>query len=122
MALHVREELPIELVDVPGRDVQGAAQGAHPMWARASRSHPPPMSRFLLQHHHEPHECGVVFTSFKGHHSPLRHQPTLTSCRSGGHEVWWTVDAASEQEALRLLPEYVAQRTTATPVSQVEIP
>ncbi|MET0939158.1 MAG: hypothetical protein ABWY51_08050 [Gaiellaceae bacterium] len=80
------------------------------------------MSRYLLRHHHAPTECGIVFTSFKGHQSPLRHQPTLTSCRSGGHEVWWTVDAASELEALRLLPRYIAERTTVTRVSQVEIP
>ena len=64
----------------------------------------------------------MVFTSFKGHQSPLRHQMTLTSCRSGGHQVWWTVDAASEQGALRLLPHYVAERTAATRVSPVEIP
>jgi hypothetical protein len=80
------------------------------------------MTRYLLQHQHEPHECGVVFTSFKGHESPLRHQPTLASCRSGGHAIWWTVDAASEADALGLLPHYVAQRTTATRVSEVEIP
>jgi hypothetical protein len=80
------------------------------------------MTRYLLQHQHEPHECGVVFTSFKGHESPLRHQPTLASCRSGGHAIWWTVDAASEADALGLLPHYVAQRTTATRVTEVEIP
>ena len=80
------------------------------------------MSCFLLQHHHTPAECGVVFTSFRGYQSPLRHQMTVSSCRSGGHEVWWTVDAASENEALRLLPQYVAERTTVTRVSQVEIP
>jgi hypothetical protein len=32
------------------------------------------------------------------------------------------VDAATETEALGLLPFYVAQRTTATRVSEVEIP
>ena len=80
------------------------------------------MSRYLLQHHHAPDECGVVFTSFKGHHSPLRHQMTLASCRSGGHEVWWTVEAAGEQEALGLLPRYVAARTAVTRVNEVEIP
>jgi hypothetical protein len=80
------------------------------------------MSRYLLQHQHEPRECGVVFASFKGHQSPLRHQPTLASCRSGGHAIWWTVDAATADEALRLLPSYVAQRTTVSPVSEVEIP
>ncbi len=38
-------------------------------------------------------ECGVVFASFKGHESPLRHRATLASCRSGGHAIWWTVEA-----------------------------
>jgi len=80
------------------------------------------MSRYLLQHRHTPDECGVVFASFKGHVSSLRHQLTLASCRSGGHEVWWTVDAGSPQEALLLLPRYVAIRTTVKRVSQVEIP
>lgn len=80
------------------------------------------MSRYLLQHRHEPHECGVVFAAFKGHSSPLRHNPTLGSCRSGGHAIWWTVDADTEEEALELLPYYVAERTTVSRVSEVEIP
>jgi hypothetical protein len=80
------------------------------------------MSRYILQHRHEPRECGVVFASFKGHKTPLRHQPTLASCRSGGHAIWWTVEATSEADALALLPSYVAARTTVTPVSEVEIP
>ncbi len=80
------------------------------------------MSRYLLQHRHLPRECGVVFTSFKGHESPLRHRATLASCRSGGHAIWWTVEAASEQDALGLLPPYVAERTTIARVSEVEIP
>ena len=80
------------------------------------------MSRYLLQHRHEPQECGVVFTSFKGHASPLRHRRTLASCRSGGHAIWWTVEAESEDDALRLLPYYVAKRTTIARVSEVEIP
>jgi hypothetical protein len=80
------------------------------------------MTYYLLHHRHEPQECGVVFASFKGLQSPLRHQSTLASCRSGGHEIWWTVDAANEEDALALLPPYVAARTTATPVSEVPIP
>ena len=80
------------------------------------------MSRYLLQHRHEPHECGVVFAAFKGLESPLRHRPTLASCRSGGHAIWWTVDADTEEEALGLLPYYVAERTTVNRVSEVEIP
>jgi hypothetical protein len=77
---------------------------------------------YLLQHRHEAQECGVAFASFKGHESPLRHEATIGSCRSGGHELWWTVEAASEAEALALLPHFVAERTTATRVSELGIP
>ncbi|HEU5212757.1 MAG TPA: hypothetical protein VFU10_08310 [Gaiellaceae bacterium] len=80
------------------------------------------MSRYLLEHHHAPRECGVVFASFKGHTSPLRHRATLASCRSGGHAIWWTVEAESEADALALLPAYVAKRTSIARVSEVEIP
>jgi hypothetical protein len=78
--------------------------------------------RYLLQHRHEPKECGVVFAAFKGHESPLRHRPTVASCRSGGHAIWWTVDADDESEALALLPPYVARRTAVARVSEVNIP
>ena len=80
------------------------------------------MTRYLLHHSHEPNECGVVFASFRGHGSPLRHQPTLASCRSGGHAIWWTVEAETEQDALRLLPAYVAKRTAVSQVDEIEIP
>jgi hypothetical protein len=92
------------------------------MSAQARSGKLAPMPCYLLQHRHEPDECGVVFASFKGHESPLRHQATLASCRSGGHAIWWTVEAASEEDALRLLPSYIAERTTVARVSEVEIP
>lgn len=80
------------------------------------------MTRYVLEHHHRPEECEVVFASFKGHASPLRHQKTLASCPSGGHAIWWTVDADGELEALQLLPVYVAERTVVARVSEVLIP
>jgi hypothetical protein len=80
------------------------------------------MPRFLLHHRHEPRECGVVFASFRGYASPLRHAATQASCFSGGHAIWWTVEAPSEYDALALLPVYVAERTTAIPVHEVRIP
>ena len=80
------------------------------------------MVTYVLHHRHDAPECGVVFASFKGHESPLRHRPTLASCDTGGHAIWWTVKAASEEDALGLLPFYVAERTTATRVSEVRIP
>ncbi len=80
------------------------------------------MPRYLVQHRHEPHECGIAFASFKGHESPLRHRGATASCRSGGHAIWWTVDAATEEQALALLPFFIAERSTVTRVSEVEIP
>ena len=81
-----------------------------------------PMSFFLIQHRHEPPECGVVFAAFKGHDSPLRHRATVASCAFGGHAIWWQVEAMNEAAALALLPAYVAARATATRVGEVDIP
>ena len=80
------------------------------------------MPCFLIHHSHEPRECGVVFASFRGHDSPLRRRPTLASCGYGGHCIWWSVEAESEDEALGRLPFYVAERAIATRVGEVEIP
>jgi hypothetical protein len=80
------------------------------------------MGCFLLHHRHDASECGVVFAAFRGHPSPLRHRPTLSSCASGGHEIWWRVEADSDAVALELLPGFVAARTVATRVSEVDIP
>ena len=92
------------------------------MSARASGGNTRPMARYLLHHRHQARECGIVFTSFKGHQSPLRHHTALASCPDGGHEIWWTVQAETETDAIRLLPFYIAQRTTITRVSEVQIP
>jgi hypothetical protein len=87
---------------------------------------PPPqtggMPNFLIEHHHEASECGVVFAAFAGHSSPLRNRPTLASCRVGNHHIWWSVEAGSDAEALALLPQYVAERSTAVRVDEVQIP
>jgi hypothetical protein len=80
------------------------------------------MPRYMVHHRHEPRECGIAFAAFKGHESPLRHRAALASCTSGGHAIWWTVDAASEQDALGQLPYFVARRSTIAQVSEVVIP
>lgn len=80
------------------------------------------MSRFLLHHRHTTGECRVVFASFKGFASPLRHRAAVGSCAWGGHELWWDLEADSDADALGLLPRYVAERTTAHQVGDVEIP
>ena len=80
------------------------------------------MPRFMLTHKHEPAECRVAFASWHGYDSPLRRQPALGSCAEGGHSLWWTVDAPGEAEALAQLPDYVAERTEVSAVSEVSIP
>jgi hypothetical protein len=80
------------------------------------------MPRFLLEHAHSARECGVVFASFKAFHSPLRHQPTLGSCDFGTHRIWWDVEATTAAEALARLPGYVAERTTATRIRDIQMP
>jgi hypothetical protein len=80
------------------------------------------MPCFLLDHRHKPDQCGVAFASFRRHDSSLRRQSTIASCRTGGHAIWWRVEADSEGDALALLPFFVAARTTVTTVSEVTIP
>ena len=71
---------------------------------------------------HDPADCSVAFASFKGHPSPLRHATTVASCLFGGHTIWWLVNAPSPERALELLPFFVAQRSTAVEVREVQIP
>ncbi len=80
------------------------------------------VNRFMLSHRHEPEECPVAFAAWRGFESPLRRHSTLGSCVEGEHALWWTVEAESEELALCQLPPYVAERTVATPVSEVAIP
>jgi hypothetical protein len=80
------------------------------------------MACFLLHHRHAPDECGVAFAAWRGHDSPLRSRETFGTCRAGGHEIWWLVDAPSAEDALAQLPYFVAQRTTAAEVTSTPIP
>jgi hypothetical protein len=80
------------------------------------------MPKFVVHHRHASHECGVAYTAFRGYDSSLRHRPALASCASGDHAIWWTVEAASTADALALLPFFVAQRSTAVAVDEVQIP
>jgi hypothetical protein len=80
------------------------------------------MRKYLLQHSHEPAECRIAFAAWRGYDSPLRHQAALATCAEGGHELWWTVEAGDQENALAQLPPYLAERTRALEVSEVPIP
>ena len=80
------------------------------------------MRNFILQHRHEPDECDAAFAAWAGFESPLRHALAPTTCLAGGHDVFWNVTARDAAAALALLPRFVAQRTRAVQVREVEIP
>ena len=80
------------------------------------------MPLFLLTHRHAPHECGPAFAAWKGFDSPLRHQVAMSSCVEGGHRAWWRVEAPDAQAALAQLPPFVAERSEAEAVREVEVP
>jgi hypothetical protein len=80
----------------------------------------------MLTHQHTADECTVVFASWRGFDSALRHTGTHGSCLQVNgiteHEIWWEVEAADRDAALALLPPFVAERTDATEISEVSIP
>ncbi|HUO72215.1 MAG TPA: hypothetical protein VMU39_15715 [Solirubrobacteraceae bacterium] len=80
------------------------------------------MPIFVLSHHHAPEECAIAIAAWRGFASPLRHGRPFGSCATGGHRVWWTVDAPDATSALALLPAYVAQRTAVDEVREVPLP
>jgi hypothetical protein len=80
------------------------------------------MASYMLTHRHKPEECRTAYAAWHGFDSPLRRHPTLGSCVEGGHSLWWTVDAPTQAEALAQLPDYVAERTEVSAVSEVPIP
>jgi hypothetical protein len=77
---------------------------------------------FLLDHHHRPEECRAAYAAWNGFDSPLRRHAAVASCASGGHRIFWTVDARDGSAALGQLPPYVAERTAVDEVKEVPIP
>ena len=80
------------------------------------------MAFFLLHHRHEPAECAAAFAAWTGFQSPLRHRRAASTCLTGGHAVWWRVQADDAAAALAQLPLFVARRTVPIEVRDVEIP
>lgn len=76
----------------------------------------------MLLHRHEPEECPISYAAWKGFESPLRGRQAPSSCRNGGHEIWWEVNAIDETDALARLPGFVRDRTTAVRINKVDIP
>ena len=80
------------------------------------------MPVFLLHHQHEPLECPAAFAAWTGFDSPLRRRPAASTCLTGGHALWWRVEATSPTSALALLPRFLADRTDPIEIREVQIP
>jgi hypothetical protein len=76
----------------------------------------------MLCHRHTPAECRAAFAAWNGFDSPLRRGHGLASCASGGHSLYWTVEATTANDALALLPPFLAARAEVEEVSEVAIP
>jgi hypothetical protein len=79
------------------------------------------MPLYLLHHQHAAEDCDAAFAAWIGFDSPLRRRTAASSCLSGGHSVWWRVEALDCDAALALLPRYVARRTTPIAIRDVRI-
>lgn len=80
------------------------------------------MPRFLLSHGHRPEDCRSVYAAWNGYESPLRGRRVMASCATGGHRMFWSVEADDEAAALAQLPPFVAERTEISNVREVPIP
>ena len=80
------------------------------------------MPVFLLHHQHQPDECPAAFAAWTGFDSPLRRRPAASTCLTGGHALWWRVEAVDRGSALALLPGFLAERTTPIEIREVPIP
>jgi hypothetical protein len=80
------------------------------------------MPSFRIVHRHSPEECPAAFAAWKGFDSTLRGHQARSSCRWGDHQIWWDVDAVTEEEAIGHLPRYVADRAVAVRIGEVVIP
>jgi hypothetical protein len=41
---------------------------------------------------------------------------------TGGHEIWWVIDASDPEAARAQLPHFVAERSTVTEIRELHIP
>jgi len=80
------------------------------------------MPTYLLEHKHEAAECKAASAAWSGFDSPLRHQPTLSTCLGGDHRLWWVVEAGDEAGAMAQLPAYVGRRAVAVRVREIAVP
>lgn len=82
------------------------------MWRELPIADDAGVPQYRIHHRHRPDECGPAQAAWRGSTSPLRTEPAVSSCPFGGHDLWWDVEGAGEDEVLGRLPPFVAERST----------
>ena len=80
------------------------------------------MNQYVLYHRHAAGDCAACFAAWNGFRSDLRRTTTSSTCAFGGHEIWWILTAQNDRAALANLPGFVADRTIAVRIADVDIP
>lgn len=101
---------------------QGPGSGFSSMWPAEVPDILGAMPQYVLHHRHSAEECSVAFAAWRGFRSRLRGTTVLCSCRRGGHELWFVVDADDAGAALGLLPPWLGARSSSARVEEVPIP
>jgi len=76
------------------------------------------MSKFLIQVSHTPQECSEAMDEVSRKGSDVI-EKTYWGCHFGEHTSWTIIDASSESEALRSVPNMLQDRAEIIEVEQL---
>src|SRR5688500_17006319 len=66
---------------------------------------------YLVVNHHSEAECAATIAAWRRFESALRRSVPISGCSRNDHRIWWRVDTRNQDEALAMLPSFVASRT-----------
>ncbi len=80
------------------------------------------MAEFMLHHTHPAEDCEDIFPQLQNVGQPLKGKNFFCTCPSGDHGGFFQVEAASPEDAVRLLPEIMRASTKVFPGETMAIP
>ena len=80
------------------------------------------MAEFMLHHTHAAEDCENIFPQLQNVAQSLKGKNFFCTCPSGDHGGFFQVEAASPEDAVRLLPEIMRASTQVFPGETMAIP
>ncbi len=80
------------------------------------------MAEFMLHHTHPAEDCEEIFPQLQNVAQSLKGKNFFCTCPSGDHGGFFQVEAASPEDAVRLLPEIMRASTQVFPGETMAIP